>query len=73
MSCDKCNSERVIIAQGHCNDCFCLFQGEKQYFGYVPEDIGIGCGDDVYFKYCLNCGKIQGEFPLPLSKFETES
>ncbi len=36
------------------------------YDDYVPGDIGIGsgCGDYVEFKYCLNCGQIQGEFPL---------
>jgi hypothetical protein len=38
--------------------------------GYVPDDLGIGGGDDVHFAYCLDCGQIQGTFPLPPTRLE---
>jgi hypothetical protein len=44
-----------------------------EHDGYVPEDLGIGGGDYVQFSYCLDCGQIQGTFPLPLTKIETQS
>ena len=34
------------------------------YYGYVPE-IGLDdTGDYLKFKYCLDCGQIQGSFPV---------
>ena len=38
---------------------------------YVPRDLGIGGGDDVHFDYCLDCGQIQGKFPLLPAELET--
>jgi hypothetical protein len=42
--------------------------------GYVPDDLGLGFthggGDHVTFSYCLNCGQMQGRFPLKLTKIE---
>ena len=38
--------------------------------GYVPRDLGIGGGDDVQLAYCLDCGQIQGKFPLPPTQME---
>lgn len=35
-----------------------------EFDGYVPDDIGIGGGDYVEFTWCLECGQIQGQFPL---------
>lgn len=39
------------------------FKGQS-YDGYVLSGIGIGGGDYVEFKYCLDCGQIQGDFPI---------
>jgi hypothetical protein len=36
----------------------------------VPRDLGIGGGDDVQLTYCLDCGQIQGKFPLPPTQME---
>lgn len=33
--------------------------------GEVPENVGIGSGDYLRFSYCLDCGQIQGTFPIP--------
>lgn len=64
MNCDLCKSERVISVMGHCVDCFVAQYQDKDYDGYVLSDIGIGGGDDMEFSYCLECGKIQGNFPI---------
>jgi len=50
---------------------FAKVDGKDDYHGYVPDDIGIGGNDYVKFKYCLNCGQIQGKFPIPESELET--
>lgn len=45
-----------------------MFSGtakDRDYDGYVPTDVGIGGGDYIRFEYCLECGQIQGEFPVP--------
>ena len=68
--CDKCGSDRVISVLGKTNDCFSAESTAKGYDGYVPSDIGIGGGDEMEFSYCLQCGKIQGEFPLPPASIE---
>lgn len=33
---------------------------------YVDSRLGVGSGDDVEFRYCLDCGQIQGAFPKVL-------
>jgi hypothetical protein len=38
--------------------------------GYVPPDLGVGGGDDGHFAYCLDCGRIQGAFPVPATRIE---
>lgn len=70
MNCDSCKSGRVVEITSKCSDCFHATIGEKEHDGYVPYDIGIGGGDYVEFSYCLDCGKIQGTFPLEQSKIE---
>jgi hypothetical protein len=42
----------------------------RHLHGCVPRDLGIGGGDDVHFDYCLNCGQIQRELPLPVARME---
>ena len=37
---------------------------EKSHYGNVLYGVGIGGGDYVHFKYCADCGRIQGKFPL---------
>jgi hypothetical protein len=45
--------------------------GKVEHHGYVPRDIGIGGGDYLKMSYCLDCGQIQGEFPLENTELET--
>ncbi len=69
MSCKTCKSERIARVQGKVADGFYFNSKnpEIEYDGYVPENIGIGRkygGDYIDFSYCLDCGQIQGKFPI---------
>jgi hypothetical protein len=73
MSCQKCNNERIVSIQGHCVDRFFATLGHKEYGpDYVPDGLGIGRGDDIEIDYCLDCGQIQGEFPIYPECFNDE-
>ena len=72
MNCQKCLSDRVIKVMGHCSDmCVIKYKG-KEFNGYVPSRIGIGGGDDVIIKLCLDCGQTQGKFPIDDSDLPDE-
>lgn len=62
MAC-KCGSDRIASVTAKCSDCCYVELGSAHHDGYVPGDIGIGGGDYVEFKYCLECGQIQGPWP----------
>ena len=71
MECDTCGSDRVADINGKCSDLFFLSLGEKEIENdYVPGDFGIGGGDYIQLSYCLECGKIQGDFPLDITELE---
>lgn len=64
--CQKCSSNRILSLSGKTSDCFgAQYQGQK-YDGYVLSDVGIGedTSDYIEFSYCLECGQIQGKFPI---------
>lgn len=63
--CQRCGSARTCKVSGKTSDMFCWkYLGRDWKDGYVPYDIGIGGGDDVAFSYCMDCGQIQGIFPV---------
>jgi hypothetical protein len=65
MNCQKCNSNHITEVCAKCSDLFsCTFSTGREYTGYVPDGFNIGSGDYVEFKYCTDCGQIQGEFPV---------
>lgn len=72
MNCIKCNSLRIIEINAKCSDCCNIEINDKEHDGYVPYDINIGGGDYIRFSFCLNCGFIQNQFPLPLSSLESK-
>jgi len=43
-----------------------------KYSGYVPYGLGIGGGDYMNIRVCLDCGQLQGAFPLPISEIEQD-
>ncbi len=70
MQCKKCGSNRVAIVNGKTSDmCQVILAGNDQD-GYVPHDMNIGGGDYLEFEYCLQCGQMQGQFPLPPCEME---
>jgi len=73
MKCQRCGSERILSAGCKCSDMFTASVGDLEIDGYVPDDLGIGGGDYVELDLCLDCGQLQGKFPLPLSKMEQDA
>ena len=71
MSCQKCGSDRTASMSAKCSDCCFVKIGSGEKSGYVPRDMGIGGGDYVKFHWCLDCGHIQGEWPVPKTELET--
>jgi len=72
MSCQKCKSKRVASVNAKCSDLCFVAIGKQERDGYVPKDMGVGGGDYVEFDFCLDCGMVQGKFPLKLTKIERE-
>ena len=77
MKCDKCGSNRIMEISGKTSD-LCSAESPEGWAtnGYVPANIGIskpdGGGDYITFEYCLDCGKIQGEFPISQENYKEE-
>ena len=60
---ENCDCLRSASISAKCSDCFCSSEGVREYDGYVPTS-PIGSGDYIEFTFCLDCGKIQGKFPV---------
>lgn len=71
MNCVSCKSARIASVMAKCSDLCAFNYLDIEHDGYVPEDVGIGGGDNVAFDYCLDCGRIQGEFPIPEHVIDT--
>jgi hypothetical protein len=71
MACQKCKSERILSVNAKCSDLCNASIGGQEKDGYVPDDMGIGGGDYVEFDLCLDCGQLQGAFPLDKSELES--
>jgi hypothetical protein len=72
-ACERCGSSRILDFSAKCSDLSGGSIGNRGWDGYVPNDLGIGGGDYVEFKLCLDCGQAVGEWPLPESDFEKGS
>lgn len=74
MPCQKCNSTRIANVDAKCSDmCSISIEGDAYSLTeaeYVPEGLNIGGGDYIDFDYCLDCGQIQGNFPIPEETIE---
>lgn len=66
MNCQRCNLPAVASITGKVDDRFILDNPRtgEVYQGEVPDDIGLGGGDYIRFRYCMLCGQIQGVFPI---------
>lgn len=72
MICQRCGSKRVLHVSGHASDLFSYSISEKEGSGYLPHDFGLGGGDDIELDMCLQCGQVQGNYPMPPTKLETK-
>lgn len=64
MACQKCESKRILTLSAKCSDACFVEYDELEKDGYVPWDIGIGGGDYVEIEVCMECGQLQGHFPV---------
>jgi len=64
MKCKRCGSERVLEVSGKCDDRCCVtFKGVERV-DYPPRVKGV-CGNDyIGVDVCLECGQVQGSFPV---------
>ena len=67
MNC--CDNPRIALVSAKCSDLCSVTVDGQTHDGYVPDDMGIGGDDYVRFHYCLECGKIHGDWPLPNPEF----
>lgn len=68
--CSRCQSTRVATVSAKCSDAFWISLNGADHDGYVRPEFGIGDDDYVEFDYCLDCGQIQGTFPLAPTKLD---
>lgn len=75
MICQRCKSTRMATLGAKCSDrCDSAVHGHWHCDSdYVPGDLGVGAGDYVELDWCLDCGQIRGEWPLPKSIMEDMS
>ena len=73
MICDNCASPRIAQINAKCSDLCFVDIGGTEHDGYVPRDMGIGGGDYLEIDLCLNCGHVQGEWPLARTTLERKA
>jgi len=63
--CKFCDSNRLAYINVKGGDtCIFKYKG-KEYEGSAPHDLGFEGGNYLEIDYCLECGRIQSEFPIP--------
>lgn len=63
MNCKYCKSERIMSVTAKCSDVCSIQYRDMEHNGYVPDHLDLGGGDYIDFDFCLDCGRIQGDFP----------
>lgn len=72
MNCDKCNSERIFGVSAKVSDRGLYEYDEKEQDGYAPDVDNVCGGDYITIDVCLECGKVQGEFPVTDPEFDDD-
>lgn len=62
QTCQKCNSEN--LAHIEASEQLVIDYKDRKYVGKVPMEIELGNEEGIEFTYCINCGQIQGTFPI---------
>lgn len=70
--CQTCRSVRLVKVIAKTSE-FCMIElWGQRHVGSVPHDMNIGNEEYLEFQYCLHCGQLQGEFPLPTTALEQQ-
>lgn len=67
MTC-KCGSNKIVSVSGKVSDLCSVRQGDLEHTGHVPSGLNIGRGDYLNFKFCPDCGTLQGNFPINVAE-----
>lgn len=59
-----CQHKQILGVNAKCSDCFDGSFNGMSIQGYVPYDLNIGGGDYITFELCVECGQIQGDWPI---------
>ncbi|MDX2130299.1 MAG: hypothetical protein SFU91_14790 [Chloroherpetonaceae bacterium] len=71
--CSLCGSERIISVSAKTGD-LCVIQFKsKRFLGNLPKEIGIGGGEYLELRFCLQCGRIQNDFPRLHTSLESDA
>lgn len=62
--CQKCGANRVVEVCSKATDLHFVTYKEYKIDGYMPYNLGIGGDDYVEIDYCLECGQLQGTWPI---------
>ena len=75
MTCERCGSERIASINAKCSDLFNMSIGTCEVIrgDYVPTDYNIGGGDYVRVGYCLDCGQMEGDWPVEKGDIEDDT
>ena len=69
--CSKCGSSRILYVAGKTDKSCSLFYGDRiKKKSFVPDGLNIGFGDFINVYVCLDCGHLNGEWPVPESQME---
>jgi hypothetical protein len=71
MGCKRCSSDRVVCVDSYYDELTFIVR-EHAYYDFTPADAKLGGTSYFHFLLCMNCGQVQGTFPLPLTRFETD-
>lgn len=72
MTCQRCNSKRVLNFNGKCSDLYSADMNGMSYEGYALHSVNLDGGDYVGGAVCLDCGQLQGKWPVdPIEELET--
>ena len=70
IKCQTCDGARLCYVRVKSSDQNILDLPHASHQGYVPRDMNIGGDDYLRMIYCLDCGQIQGDWPLPPTGME---
>jgi hypothetical protein len=63
--CQTCCSHRLASIIAKTGE-YCVIEiSNKRQLGPVPREMNIGGDEYLEFRYCLDCGQLQGIFPVP--------